>query len=291
MATQRLVVTAALVVVALHASTSRSGRAAILPSPVGLDAPRAGDDDGLRLRTLNVFALPWPLAPAAESRCARIADSLRDGGVDVLALQEVWTEAAAAAFARIGYHRACPAGETGLVGGTGLLTLSLHPVRSAELRHFSAAAGVERVVAKGALRTVIALPDRDLDVWNLHLQSGVADGPVRGRQIDELLGWLAEHATVPFAAVVGDFNCAPGDPEFVCLRDGLAALGFRHAPCGLPTYDHVSNPLAEVQPPAEIDHVFVRVEAPLHGDRVHDAPDPVGPVSDHYGVEIVLPRR
>lgn len=293
LARHRLVVTSALVGLVLYGSTTRSGRAAILPAN-GTCAGAAATER-LRLATLNVFGLPWPLAPDAAVRCRRIAATLGDAGVDVLALQEVWSSELQAAFAVAGYHRVCDEG-AGLIGGCGLLTLSRHPVRGAELRHFAGGGGIERMVQKGVLRTVLALPGGDLDVWNLHLQSGVADADVRAAQIDELLGWLGADGVVPFAAVVGDCNCAPGDAEFERLAAGLRALGFEHAPCGAPTYDATSNPLATPEPPAEIDHVFVRWPArpdaaPLRARRVHDTPSPHGFVSDHYGVELELPSR
>lgn len=293
LAGHRLVVTTALVGLVLYGSSTRSGRAAILPANGSV--PGCGETEPLRLATLNVFGLPWPLAPDAEARCRRIAATIGEAGVDVLALQEVWSSELQAAFAVAGYHRVCDE-DASLIGGCGLLTLSRHPVRGAELRHFAAEGGIERVVQKGVLRTVLALPGGDLDVWNLHLQSGLADAEVRTAQIDELLAWLGGDAAVPFAAVVGDFNCAPGDAEFERLSAGLRTLGFEHAPCGAPTYDASSNPLATPEPPAEIDHLFVRWPArddavPRRARRVHDTPGPLGFVSDHYGVELELPRR
>ncbi len=282
----RLLLLLALSALALWTTASRSGRAAILPAA---RPTAAAPSATLRLQTLNVFGLPWPLAPDVEPRCRRIADRVAAEDVDVIALQEAWGEDASAPFAMPEHHRASCCTPASLFGSSGLMTLSRHPIRHAETRVFAAAVGIERLVSKGVLRTIVALPDGDLDVWNLHLQSGLADVAVRRAQIDELLRWLVAAADQPRQVVLGDFNCGPGDAEFAHLVDGLRALGFVHASCGLPTYDATQNPLAMAEAPREIDHLFVRGHrtAPV-ARRVYDRPiDGLLP-SDHFGVEATV---
>jgi len=265
-------------------TASRSGRAAVVPA----SAPHAAapTTQQLAIETLNVFGLPWPLAPDARARCERIAAHLAVGGGDVVALQEVWSDDVSAPFAMPDFHRArceCP---VGMCGASGLMTLSRHPIRRAETRFFASEGGIERLVSKGALRTIVALPDGELDVWNLHLQSGVADVATRSAQVDELLAWLRTDAATTRCAVLGDFNCAPGEPEFARLLAGLRELGFVHASPRLPTYDAGSNALAEPEPAREIDHVFVRGFAVRGARRTFDEPGAGGHCSDHYGVGV-----
>ena len=275
-----------LCAIALWNTASRSGQAAVMRAA---DPGAVAIDGSVRLQTLNVFGLPWPLAPKVDDRCQRIAAAVAAEAVDLVALQEAWGEDACAPFAQPQLHRACCCSPAGLVGSTGLLTVSRYPIAHAESRYFAAEEGIEALVQKGVLRTVIELPDQPLEVWNLHLQSGIDDTAVRLAQINQLLSWLATVEPTTRVAVVGDFNCAPGDREFARLQRGLAKLGFVRAACGQPTYDADSNPLAMKEAPREIDHIFVRGFANRQrGVRVYD--EPLGGMypSDHYGVEVTL---
>lgn len=271
---------------AVWATSTHAGRATITPAshPVRLAA-----SEQVRIQTLNVFGLPWPLAPDVEPRCRRIASKIASETADVIALQEAWGEDASAPFAMPYHHRASCRQPACLYGSSGLMTLSRHPIRHAESRFFDAGEGIETLVCKGILRTIVTLPDGDLDVWNLHLQSGLDDAAIRAAQIEQLLRWLEKDGDVHRAAIAGDFNCAPGDPEFATLLAGMQRLGFVHASCGKPTYDATINPLAMKEQPKEIDHIFVRDHGTsVAADRVFDEPIDGQLPSDHFGVEAVL---
>ena len=246
-----------------------------------------GARPAFELQTLNVFGLPWPVAPAAASRCTEIAAALTASAPDCVALQEVWTEAALAPFLQLGWHVAHCAADRWF-GRSGLVTLSRHRIEVAEWRAFDAECGLDALANKGALRTSLVLPDRRLELWNLHLQSGEAAGATRRLQIEQMLDWVEEGSVDRFAAIVGDFNCVPGDAEFTRLAAGLAALGFRHLSCEQPTFACAGNALAAGAEPAEIDHVFLRdPERVWTATRVHDRPF----VSDHCGVQVRADAR
>lgn len=285
----RVAVMAAMSALALWSTASRTGRAAVVPASHAIAPPARSS---LQLQTLNVFGLPWPLSPDVAPRCRRIAGEIANSAVDVVVLQEAWGAEAATPFALPFHHRAFGSGSPGLVGSNGLLTLSRHPIRGAEARTFSASQSFDAVVHKGVLITTIVLPDGDLEVWNLHMQSGVGRTATRLLQIRELLDWLADSRAAR-AAVAGDFNCGPGEPDFAVLLEGMRALGFHHASCGRPTYDATENALAVPEAPKEIDHVFVRgLGEPLAARRVFDQRIDGMLPSDHYGVEVTLgPRR
>jgi len=271
---------------AVWTTSTTGGRATIVPASHPVQPPPSQQ---IRIQTLNVFGLPWPLAPDVEPRCQRIARQIASENADVVALQEAWGEDASAPFAMPYHHRASCRQPACLYGSSGLMTLSRHPIRRAETRFFDAGEGIETIVSKGILRTTVALPDGELDVWNLHLQSGLDDAAIRAAQIAQLLRWLERDANVHRAAVAGDFNCAPGDPEFATLRAGMQRLGFVHASCGKPTYDATVNPLAMPERPKEIDHIFVRGHGTaLAAARCFDQPIDGQLPSDHFGVEAVL---
>lgn len=280
--------------VLVMASLPRFARATVLPAPAAGSARPL--QRALVAQTLNVFGLPWPVGRDVAQRSARIAVAIVGTAPDFVALQEVWDDVARtpllAALRDDGYHAAFCESPQGLLGQSGLLTLSRHPIVHAAAFCFTGASGIEALTGKGALCTVVALPDGSrLAIWNVHLQSGSDGDAVRGEQIRELAGWIRS-APERCRVVLGDFNCAPGDREWNDLELELGSLGLVRRSGDEPTYDHRHNPLAACEPPAAIDHVFV--DASLHAGaaparRFHDAPRDGVFVSDHFGLEVRLP--
>lgn len=272
------------------ASMPRIARAAVRPFASGADVPRSRD--ALVAQTLNVFGLPWPAGHDVGSRCSRTAAAIVEAAPDFVALQEVWDETSREPLLVRGYHAAFCESPQGLLGQNGLMTLSRHAIVCATSHCFCSASGLESWVSKGALRTVVSLPDASrLAIWNVHLQSGSDGGAVRGEQIRELAGWI-RHAPERCRIVLGDFNCSPGDAEWHDLELEFDALGLALRSGGRPTYDHRHNPLAVVEPPAAIDHVFVDAAVHAHAapaHRIHDRPRDGVFLSDHFGLEVRLP--
>ncbi|MBL8753891.1 MAG: endonuclease/exonuclease/phosphatase family protein [Planctomycetes bacterium] len=249
--------------------------------------------DELVVHSFNVFGLPWPVGDVATARCAILAGRIVDERPDVVALQEVWDATAREPLLVPGYHAAWCDSPQGLLGQSGLLTLSRFPVLEAKSFAFTGGSGLEALVGKGALRTVLAVSlDQRLAVWNVHLQSGDAQA-TRLRQLDELCGWIAAAGDEP-RVVVGDFNCGPGCAEWPTFVTRLGAVGVVLGSGDQCTYDCRVNPLAAPEPPAGIDHVFVDRRA--HGGhapgwRIHDRPTDGRFLSDHFGVAVRLPIR
>lgn len=251
-------------------------------------AATAGPGDVV-LHTLNVFGLPWPVGVDVPRRCDATAHWLQEELPHIVALQEVWDEAARSPLLLDGYHATWWESERGLLDQGGLLTLTRLPVVATSARSFTSASGIEAMVGKGALRTRVQI-DRAThwDVWNVHLQSGLDAGVVRAGQIVELVQWVAaEQGAQPI--VLGDFNCGPGSAEWDHLVLAFAGIGLEPRSCPEPTYDAGTNPLAAPEPPSAIDHVFVaRGLAPTMSaaSRRHTAPREGVFLSDHYGVEV-----
>jgi endonuclease/exonuclease/phosphatase family metal-dependent hydrolase len=265
-------------------------RAAVRPA-AGAVVP--GTSSRVVVRSCNVFGLPWPVGRAVAARCTRMAECIVAEAPDLVALQEVWDSVAREPLFGIGYHTAFSVSPQGLIGQTGLVTMSRHPIVGAATHTFAVSAGLDGLVSKGALRTLVALPGGPmLSSWNVHLQSGSDATAVRCEQIRELVRWIEADVAVP-RIVLGDFNCGPGDAEWDVLVPALARLGLERRSGDQPTYDHRHNPLAAVEPPAAIDHVFVDVSLPGDGRgprRLHDAPCEGMFLSDHFGVEIGFAR-
>jgi endonuclease/exonuclease/phosphatase family metal-dependent hydrolase len=284
---QVLVATALLLAVAW---SPRSARAAVRAfAAPGTDAAAT---DGIVVLSLNVFGLPWPLGCDVAHRCAKVAAAIRASAPDFVALQEVWDRNAREPLLVDGWHAAFCEPTAGLLGQSGLLTLSRLPIVATSSHRFRQAAGVEVLVGKGALCVVVqSAAGGQVAVWNVHLQSGLEAGAVRREQFRELAAWI-RGAPAAGCIVLGDFNCGPGDPEWNALEQAFDALGLVRVSGDEPTYDHRSNPLAAPEPPAAIDHVFARLPW-LRGSaaarRAFDAPIDGAFVSDHFGQEVRLP--
>jgi len=258
----------------------------------------------LSLVTYNVWGLPAWLSPAPEARYALVADALSALEPDVVALQEVWCDAAL---------RAVPGGaEWSVVRGrrerrlgsqNGLVTATRHRVLEAASFHFRHEAGPGALVnGKGALFAAIELPDgRVGHVWNTHLHAQLADERIRVLQVEELIGWMADALRAwreradgrePFVCVLGDLNCVPGSAPFRRLVAWLERSGTVAASTGLaPTYDGTLDAWATDEEPRAIDHGLV-AGPPVRGfraDRVLAAPHPAlggRHLSDHLGARI-----
>lgn len=244
------------------------------------------------VQTWNVFGLPWPVGHEVPRRCAAAAAAIAAMDADVIALQEVWDDDSRLPLLATGHHAAWCRSPQGLMGQNGLLTLSRHPVLSAENLCFHAASGIEALIGKGALRTRLALPGGcTLTVWNVHMQSGTDNARVRRAQIVQLAAWIGAESDGQ-RLVLGDFNCGPGDAEWSLLCAEFAALGLLPRSGHEPTYHPGCNPLAAPGPPESIDHVFVdaaianatppaRCSCPRGDDGAV--------LSDHFVVALQLP--
>ena len=253
-------------------------------------APSSGEP--FVVQTWNVFGLPWPAGHEVSRRCIAAAAAIVASGTDVIALQEVWDDDSRIPLLATGHHAAWCTSSQGLMGQNGLLTLSRHPVLAADNHCFHAAAGIESLIGKGALRTVLALPGGStLTVWNVHLQSGAEASAVRSSQIRQLASWIAASGDRN-RLVLGDFNCGPGDAEWSQLCTVFAALGLLPRSGHEPTYDPGCNALAAAGPAVSIDHVFVEAavaDCTPPARCLCPRDDDGAVLSDHFALAVRLP--
>ena len=84
----------------------------------------------LRVASLNVWALPWPVGRDVAARMEAIGSRFEALGADVVALQEVWTEAARESLVDAGRRAGLSEiwhSESARAGG-GLLVLTRLPI-------------------------------------------------------------------------------------------------------------------------------------------------------------------
>ena len=225
----------------------------------------------IRCATLNVWALPTPFGHAVAPRLRAIADELQRLEVDVVAFQEVWTQAARRqlerAGAACGLAHAWAAG--GSFGGAGLLLLSRWPLSGPRLSRYSLPQLPSRpdhpdyYVSKGYIEVEVAAPGGALHVVTTHLQARYGRH-VRHEYRAERVGQVVELAMgiervrAP-VLVLGDFNFRERDDEYrvlsglTHLRDAAAELDARE-----PTVE-AANPFRKRgQSAKRIDYAFVR---------------------------------
>ena len=239
----------------------------------------------LRLVTFNI----WHDKEDWAARRPLLIEALRAADADVIALQEVLEDAArdlpnqaetiAAALGGYSVHFVSPDPE-GAPRRYGNALLTRLPVLDMATRKLEPLNDY-----RTALRLRVDAGGRPVDVVVTHLAWQDHEGPVRARQIGDLLSWLPRDG-VPLV-VMGDFNAPLADSGLA----PLAAAGLAAAPLP-PSVTTTLNP-AKGHKPRVIDHIFAEPgrfaigDARLVGDRPTAGVHP----SDHFGVAATLRLR
>lgn len=189
----------------------------------------------LRVATLNVWALPEPLAVDVGYRLTAIGRRLADLALDVVAFQEAWTSEARSALVHAGraaglVHAWEP---RGAIGSSGLLVISRLPIQRAHFESFRVRGLPEQLRhidffgGKGFVVVTLETELGPIHVVDTHLQAryrkDVAHGyrSHRVAQVVQLATRLRE-LREPLL-LLGDLNCEAGDPEYEVLV-GLTGL-------------------------------------------------------------------
>jgi endonuclease/exonuclease/phosphatase family metal-dependent hydrolase len=239
----------------------------------------------LRIVTFNIWhdMGNWP------ARRALLIEELRKADADVIALQEVLEDSAkslpnqaetlAAALGGYSVHFT----STDAVGAPrryGNAILSRLPVLDTAERKLEPLNDY-----RTALRARVRAGSQSIDVVNTHLAWQDDAGPVRARQIADLMAWLPRGGAP--LIVLGDFNAPLSDSGLAALTSPrfASALPLNSAPTTL-------NP-AKGHKPRVIDHIFFErahfaaESAHVIGDRPVNGEYP----SDHFGVVASLRIR
>ena len=256
--------------------------------------------------------------PHVVPRAARLAPALREVAADIVLLQELVPQRvkkALAAELRDLYPHRAGIGEDSRFYGTGLLTLSRHPIENAACTPFSEQTFEEGLFGpRGMLACTVRTPALGpCRVINLHATAGGAYRQRRRQTAPDLRSAQVAEAIAaagaPFDGTVvlaGDFNSDPARDAMTDER--LHAAGFADVAGHLPetarpsgTWDP-ANPLNRSRatgPARRVDHIFVR-EGGGQSVEARDVrivldepavPVPDGgtvPLSDHYGLLATL---
>ena len=245
-----------------------------------------GADGGLSVATFNIWhdaGGQWP------RRLELLTAALRAADADVIALQEVLedarkglpnqadTLAAALGYSEVHFVAVEPEGAPKRYGNAILTRLPVIEVARRKLEPLDD--------YRTAIRVRVRTGAGPVDVVGTHLAWKPDQGPVRARQLADLLAWLPRDGTP--LIVMGDFNAPLDDP-------GLAAMGPPRFESALPAgaAETTLNP-ARGHEPRVIDHVFVEREhfAVVGAEVIGDEPVAGEYPSDHFGVVARLARR
>ena len=143
----------------------------------------------LKILTLNLQGLPWPLIPAPDKRIEKIRALLlsKKKDVSVFLFQEVFTSR----FMRViqdcfsdwnlvrGNFRRFPR-----VFGSGLVTVSKYPIARSYCMAFGKGKGADVFAEKGVLVSTILVGDQEIVIANTHLQNTVFSNRENQRQFN-----------------------------------------------------------------------------------------------------------
>jgi sphingomyelin phosphodiesterase 2 len=227
----------------------------------------------MRLATLNVWGLPWPISREGSARMDAIGARLPALALDWMVFQEVWTEGARLRLIDAGrgaglvhaWHRELA------LGGSGLLVLAREPFQSPHFQAYAVRGFPQRVWhgdyhgGKGFCALRFDTPLGALTLIDTHLHAQYGDDayddeyPHRVAQVVQLSAAIAGISTPVVAA--GDFNMSEGRREYDIftglsrMRDAAVELDRRQ-----PTTIG-ANPYRNERLPHDderIDYVFTR---------------------------------
>lgn len=233
----------------------------------------------MRLGTFNVWGLPEAFADDVSSRMRVIAERLAGSELDVLLIQEAWTQEVRRTIRR-GARRAGFAVSEGEDASGGLMTLSRLPIRTSRFDRFRFRGDPERLDkgeylgGKGFETVELEGPDGPFVVVNTHLharyraEDSAIDSAVRTAQLLQIVA--AVHRQPGTVVIGGDFNCRQGEPELEVFR-GLTGATELGTGVGLGTLSS-SNfyKRHRTGPDKRIDFLFIR-PAPGVVWHAHDA--------------------
>ena len=258
----------------------------------------------LRLGTFNVWGLPKPFADDVSARTRAIARRLPDLDLDVLLIQEAWTDemrdSLRSAALEAGFEVALASRES----GGGLMTISRLPILRNRFQKFHFRGDPERFVtgeflgAKGYQTLVLEGRDGPFTVINTHLHARYRrsrpklNSAVRAAQLLQLVGEI--HDLEGTAVIGGDFNCLVDDPEYQIFKGLTGAFEVAEGREDLVTVSR-SNfyKRHRSEPDKRIDYLFLRpaygMVPQLEGARLLFAErEPIRGIdrslSDHFGI-------
>lgn len=255
--------------------------------------------------TLNTMGAP--LKPKLRERYEKISSSIQTSHAEFFALQETFQkqkthdwifaplQKTELFIAHAHNHNLWQLKTT----GSGLASLSRHPIVKEEFHKFKASRSVDRLSNKGVLLTrILCNKTFEIDFYNTHLQASYLyrhqNAKTRMRQLRELSEFVQTHSTPKsLIVIVGDFNFKEHTKEYKYFMHELwHAKDFQfleimrslHPDATIKplfTYQHLTRKNLK----EKLDHKFIHVPAEWRWDMSKSATEILDwNVSDHAPV-------
>jgi endonuclease/exonuclease/phosphatase family metal-dependent hydrolase len=221
----------------------------------------------LRFGTFNVWGLPGSFADDVSSRMRGLAARLPGLDLDVLFIQEAWTDEVRDTLRDAALGANFEVANDHVTSG-GLMVLSRLPIRSSQFENFHFRGDPERLAqgeflgSKGFQTLILETPAGPLSVINTHLHARYRrsrprlNSAVRTAQLLQIIG--AMNGIEGTIVVGGDFNCSVEDVEYRVFRGLTRAVelgdGKSHPTISKSNYYKRSRR----DPDKRIDYLFVR---------------------------------
>lgn len=260
----------------------------------------------LRLGTFNVWGLPEAFADDVSSRMRGLAARLPGLDLDVLLIQEAWTDEVRDTLyeAALGANFEVAEG-SGSSGG--LMVFSRLPIRMSRFESFRFRGDPERLAqgefigGKGFQTLTLEGEKGRFVVINTHLHARYRrfrpklNSAVRTAQLIQIVGAMSNINGLVIAG--GDFNCASGDVEYRIFSELTRAVelgdGRSH-----PTISRTNYYKRDRSgPDKRIDYLFARPGPGMHwrsfgADSLFAEPEKIRrrdrSLSDHYGFRVAF---
>jgi uncharacterized membrane protein YfcA/endonuclease/exonuclease/phosphatase family metal-dependent hydrolase len=262
-----------------------------------------GSGNQLRVVTYNVLADQGQ----GQLRTPALMKLLAASRAEIIGLQEVTPQFASKLHSQKWfkqYHCTLKTEDSYVPGG--LLILSRLPIEKQSYHQLTSAQG------RGVLLAGIKLSGRSICIAVVHLESPLARGPQRRKQLQEVFAHLRA-AKSDDAILLGDFNFGQGSPEEATIPESFKDLWLathqrptsKKTPALVPagfTWNIEKNPMARTGSfPGEfsrrLDRILLRSDywhsrsSRIIGDQPINAKNPQLFPSDHFGLRIVLSNR
>jgi endonuclease/exonuclease/phosphatase family metal-dependent hydrolase len=262
----------------------------------------------LRLGTFNVWGLPKPFADDLSARTRSIADRLPQLDLDVLLIQEAWTDEIRDALRIAGEGAGFEVALASRESGGGLMVMSRLPIVQNRFDKFRFRGDPERLAqgefigAKGFQSLQLAGEDGPFHLINTHLHARyrrsrpTLNSAVRTAQLLQLVGEV--HRLEGTTIIGGDFNCTDEDPEYRIFRGLTGSIEVAEGRRDIPTITR-SNYYKRRRSGQDkrIDYLFHRPAPETRAERsgarllfaereeIRGIPRSL---SDHFGVEATI---
>lgn len=228
----------------------------------------------LRLGTFNVWGLPEAFSDDVSSRMRGLASRLPNLDLDVLLIQEAWTEEVRDTLREAALAADFEVAEGDSSSG-GLMVFSRLPIRTSRFESFRFRGDPERLAqgeflgGKGFQTLTLENENGLFSLINTHVHARYRrsrpelNSAVRTAQLMQIIGAMYEIDGTVF--VGGDFNCSPGDGEYQIFSGLTRAIelgeGRSHATLSKTNFYKRNR----TGPDKRVDYLFARPAAGVVG--------------------------